>query len=323
MPNRLRVHRIAIALVFSSLAACGSDEATNPPDPPATQSGERLEITFAYGPGPGSAAPTMELFHSTSDGSLTKPFLSTPDAEYSPEWSRDGSRLLFTRAMRSGAPAYTISVVNGDGTALRQLDIDPAAPPGNFLWSCCGSWSPNGQSIVFHRSLNEQEAGLGVINADGTGLRWLLVDPAIDVPSWSVGGRIAFGRNGSIWTINPDGSGLLRVTSLGDDGWPKWSRDGTRLVFLSRTTQSGLAGWDIVTTRADGTDRRTLVTGGNNTRASWSSDGQYILYERFDSPDPVAPMCTVHKVPSAGGADVNLTPERTIGSCGGAAWRPM
>ena len=34
--------------------------------------------------------------------------------------------------------------------------------------------------------------------------------------------------------MNADGTGLLRVTrDLGEDRWPRWSPDGTKLIFSS------------------------------------------------------------------------------------------
>ena len=62
------------------------------------------------------------------------------------------------------------------------------------------------------------------MGADGSDVRWLV--PLGDAPSWSSTNRIAFGKDGLIWTVNPDSSGLLRVTSTGDDVFPKWSRTG-------------------------------------------------------------------------------------------------
>jgi Tol biopolymer transport system component len=316
-----------IALASVTAAGCGSDGATKP-DP----NEGRLEITFGYADGSDVRAASMDLFQMTKNGGLRTPFFSSSGLETDPEWSNDGRKLVFT----SYAPGYVYTpslwVVNADLTGLRQLIVDPDPPANSYNNQIYGSWSPDGASIAFRREIGittqsdiPAQKGIAVMAADGSGVRWLA--PEGDAPSWSVDNRIAFGKNGFIWTVDPDGSGLLRVTSDGGDMFPKWSRDGSRLVFLHVTIPSvrpySSADFDVVTMRADGTDRRTLVTGTRNTSASWSPDGAYVLYERVDSSDPKQPKCTLHKIPAAGGASVNLTPDRGIGICGGASWRPM
>jgi tricorn protease-like protein len=175
---------------------------------------------------------------------------------------------------------------------------------------------------VFRRSIGQTgEDGLAIIGADGSGLRWLV--QGADAPSWSVDGRIVFAKGGVIWTIRPDGSGLTQLIPAGDGHEPKWSYDGTRLLFVRSVGNPSGTASDIVVSRSDGSDARTLVTGGFNVNASWSPDGLFILYEHLDFGDVAAPKCTLYKIPSTGGSSVNLTPNRGVGYCGGASWRPF
>jgi Tol biopolymer transport system component len=51
-------------------------------------------------------------------------------------------------------------------------------------------------------------------------------------------GKIAFTSDNVIYTINPDGSGLLQLTQTGNgfsDRFPVWSPDGNKIAF-GRTT---------------------------------------------------------------------------------------
>jgi Tol biopolymer transport system component len=75
-----------------------------------------------------------------------------------------------------------------------------------------------------------------VVNSDGTGLKRLTKDPAIDgLPTWSPDGSyIAFlsnrGGEWAIWAIRPDGSGLRRLFTLGGspDGIVGIDRENSR-----------------------------------------------------------------------------------------------
>jgi TolB protein len=88
-------------------------------------------------------------------------------------------------------------------------------------------------------------------------------------------GRIAFARftsaarGADIFSVNPDGSGLLNLTRNPgiDDRYPAWSGDGTRLTMRSEPY--------VWTSAADGSDRVQLRTGGD---PSISPDGTQIAY---------------------------------------------
>ena len=314
-----------MAVVAAILAGCGGDASTIPAtdSTPTDLDVDRIEIIFAYSPGDLSVPTTMDLFQATKDGRLAAPVIATSDMEHDPEWSPDGSRFTLTRTTPNQANVASIWIANADGSGLRQLVVDPTPPPGMFNYQWGATWSPDGASIAFHRSIGNTEDGLAVINADGTGLRWILQDMNVGRPSWSVNGLIAFSNGGFIWTIRPDGSGLTRVTTSGSDAAPRWSRDGSRLAFVQRVGNANNPAFDIVTTHRDGSGRRTVATGGNNIDPSWSPDGLYILFDHPEFTPESGWICTLRKVPSTRGTVVNLTPDRGAGTCGGAAWRPF
>jgi TolB protein len=105
----------------------------------------------------------------------------------SPNWSPDGSRLLFSTYCRflggsCGQPASgaQLSTVKPNGRGLRQLtDL-----PGN---SYNAAWSSNGSKIVFARNRTVGAgADLYTMNADGTHVRRLTHSPELRAgwPDW-------------------------------------------------------------------------------------------------------------------------------------------
>jgi len=75
---------------------------------------------------------------------------------------------------------------------------------------------------------------------------------------------------GDIYTVNADGSGLVRLTDGMD---PNWSPDGSQIAF-SRWTPP----WGIYTINRDGSNER-LVFSSNVARSPvWSPDGKQIAF---------------------------------------------
>lgn len=99
----------------------------------------------------------------------------------------------------------------------------------------------------------------------------------------SAGARIAFvstrdDQDGDLFTINPDGTGLTKLTLNQDiDENPTWSPDGRSIAFTSRTVDD--LRLRIYTIGADGSGR-TLLGNTVMERApiAWSPDGEHIAY---------------------------------------------
>jgi Tol biopolymer transport system component len=95
--------------------------------------------------------------------------------------------------------------------------------------------SPDGSEVVFYSQV-QPEGDLYVIKSDGTGLRQLTSDKAIDrVPRWSPDGKwiAAFSDRDShlqIWKIRPDGSDLTKVTGRGEWAYNVWAPNSSRFA---------------------------------------------------------------------------------------------
>jgi Tol biopolymer transport system component len=153
-----------------------------------------------------------------------------------PSVSGDGTRVLYTDVT---------TTQNIEWTALDpQADtlLDPfLVTRGNRQWSSPDP-SPDGSRVAFY-SRDLPEGDLYIANRDGTGLRQLTADSAIDrVPRWSPdGSSIAYFSNRSgllhTWVISPDGSGNRRLTNTDDLSVPGgWSPDGRRMAITTTGT---------------------------------------------------------------------------------------
>ena len=59
----------------------------------------------------------------------------------------------------------------------------------------------------------------------------------------------------NIYVMNPDGSGLTRLTSTDQDAFPTWSPDGTRIAFASHRDGN----WEIYVMNADGANQTNIT----------------------------------------------------------------
>ena len=99
----------------------------------------------------------------------------------------------------------------------------------------------------------------------------------------------------NLYFINADGTNLHMVDlSLSRVAAPRWSPDGTTLVFTSDIDYSMEFGElihaeDIYTAHADGTDLRQLTTNGRSFGAEWTLAGQIRFRNGNDSPQSFNP----------------------------------
>ena len=172
------------------------------------------------------------LFSLKPDGSdpiqLSPPGLSIIDLGFfdrvGADWSPDGSRVAFAAQKLSlGRFISAVFVVNADGTGLRQI-----TPSG--VGALSAQWSPNGEMIAFGGGC----CGLPqawVVHPDGSGLRRVTTAVNRDffvTPVWSpdstklVINKIDRNNQASVWTVNLNGSGLLKLADTPQPSQLDW-----------------------------------------------------------------------------------------------------
>jgi Tol biopolymer transport system component len=227
---------------------------------------------------------------------------ATQTSEYG-HWSPDGAKILFDRSpIGTGNQLGTLHTVNANGRRDVALTANLAAA-GRF--AVTPAWSPNGRRVAFrlYTVVRPFSDGIWVMNVNGGGLRQVTRgDPGLatagpdecdcdEGPSFSPDGRqMTFTRvlnanRAAVFVVRVDGSHLRRLTRWGlDAGDPKWSPDGSRIVYHTYIDPHPGKSSNLFTIRPDGR-RTTQLThhrngNGNSAYAAWSPDGRFLVFAR-------------------------------------------
>ena len=155
------------------------------------------------------------------------------ESEEYAHWSPDGTRIAYTEWGRGGD---SIWVRNADGSGKFHV-VTRGVQSGAMGTSL--SWSPDGKQILSARYVIKPFDGLSVVNADGSGRRVVPGAPCWPhFATWAPNGKIVFVRvrsdrafrGGDLYAVNPDGSGLQRLTKGAWLTSPSVSPDGSTIA---------------------------------------------------------------------------------------------
>lgn len=236
-------------------------------------------IAFALKPCEGDAYPNRDrLYIAPADGTTTRILPRARD----PVWSPDGSRLAFVRNIDERSVLFMAGPGGGQARRITSLHEDATAP----------LWSPDGRWLAFQRSSNGSSQ-IYVVNGAGTSLRRVTREPSSSrVPpfAWSADSRrlvyvaTVETADGELWTMNPDGSGLRRLTSNARPDYdPAWSSDGAWLAFVRDHGPDAYSYnyFSIYAIRANGQGSRPVTPGKVwDGTPLWSPDGRRIAFLR-------------------------------------------
>jgi TolB protein len=252
-----------------------------------------------------------EIYLMDPDGTNLRRLTENTVGDFFPGLSPDGKKILFdsTRLRLPTEPRNTsdLFLMNTDGTEQTWLIRGSSA-----------TWSPDSKDIAFHASAS----GIGLpVNTDpgaatsDSDIFVANIDDLLartagpqnitnssgardDDADWSPDGtKIVFTskptsddpRNpvhAEIYTINPDGTGLTRLTFNDyEERGPSWSPDGSRIVFIARVGTHGGDIFEICVVNADGTNFVQLTdNAAGDFTPTFSPDGQKIVFHRGPAP---------------------------------------
>jgi dipeptidyl aminopeptidase/acylaminoacyl peptidase len=208
--------------------------------------------------------------------------------ETQPDWSADGTKLLFTR--RTSEAAFADIFV---------MDANPATDDAANLTNTPGfeeyqpSWAPSGARVAFVRDVPgvviSEQPDIFVMDVDGGNVTNLTQRDEMELyPAWSPDGtEIAFAgvREGGweILKMTPSGQGELILTGDGLDAFdfaPEWSPDSSKLVFMKQSQALGCCEpWEVWAVNRDGSGDTNLTNHpADDMGPSWSPDGSEITF---------------------------------------------
>jgi TolB protein len=240
----------------------------------STRDGERVGQTI-------EERAAKEIYIMDYDGENPQRVTSNGSLNIAPSWCPDGQCLLYT-SFQSRPSAYPDIILQN---VFGQIGSSKPTHGSELNQNYMADISPDGTKIVFASARSGAAMDIWMVNRDGTGLRQLTTNPAIDnSPRWSPNGtQIAFisGRSGSpkVYTMSADGlQQTVLPTGCNQADRPTWapSLTGLQIAYTCQTSEMGhdIDVYDFSTKQT----RR--ITDGNATNESptFAPNGRHLMF---------------------------------------------
>ena len=202
---------------------------------------------------------TWDIYTLAADGTGLARLTVSPSQDGWPAWMPDGATIVFASTRSDRAQLYRMDAGGGN---LRRLLASPTADTEPAI-------APDGR-IAFSAQTPDGTGEIAVLDSVGAPPRLLTRAGGLNTtPAWAPdGARLAFvGHRGSrsdLFVIDIDGSGLLRITTAGQNQRPDWGvapADQVALVMQQQVTlaEDRLRRGTLEATTDDGKGRQTII----------------------------------------------------------------
>lgn len=230
-------------------------------------------------------------------------------SDVAPVLSWDGRRLAFLRNVTIARnDIYVLPLTRAYAPASEPYRLDTKDVSG----IASIAWLPDNRRVIAANGWRygaRSRNGLWILDTDR------VLDPAYIKGSEAGAATVATARNGSIayasaqsdaniWRVTldaahkPTSAPAPFIASTADDIVPKFSADGSRIVFISKRGGSE----DVWTCAADGSNPTQVTHTGFAGSPAWSPDGTHIVFDLFHDQ-----QYDVYSVLAAGGPPRRLT----------------
>jgi len=219
----------------------------------------------------------QEIYVADYDGANPRRVTNTTTLNITPVWSPDSQIIAYTSFRPSGEfGVFRDIILSYINTGQRTTPANGSPSKQNEL----PMFSPDGSKLAF-TSYRDGNPEIYVMNRDGSGLRRMTNNPAIDTtPTWSpTGQQLAWvsDRTGTphIYIMNADGTGQRQLINEYCDR-PTWaSGQFNEIAYAARTGP----GYDIKLYSFSKGTAITLTDGiGSNESPAFSPNGRHIAF---------------------------------------------
>jgi serine/threonine protein kinase len=191
------------------------------------------------------ASGNFQIYVSDSDGTGRRQITNLPEGACQPDWSPDGTRLVFIspcNTITDYYPGSAMYIISEDGKGLLPL---PTLPGGDYD----PKWSPDGEKIAFTSLRNSGRPQLHVLNLQDNSVVQISEQFLTDFqPSWSPDGKqivfISTRKQGQqVWVMDADGKNPQQLTRKNNgilNYRPSFSPDGKSIIFTQYVSEGSV-----------------------------------------------------------------------------------